>query len=237
MYKKSVAIVLAAGQGKRMNSTVKKQYLLIEGKPVLYYALQAFEESFVDEVILVTQEEDIQYCKTEIVEKYHFNKVTQIVAGGKERYHSVANGLKRIDKDSVVFIHDGARPFITQEILERAKQAVNEFGACVVGMPVKDTIRIINSEGLAESTPNRQRVWAMQTPQAFKGEIICECYQRLIEQEKEILQKGIQITDDAMVVELFADIPIKIIEGDYKNIKITTPEDIQIAESFRGKIK
>lgn len=234
MQKKNIAIVLAAGQGKRMNSTVKKQYLLINEKPVLYYSLKVFEESFVDEIILVTQEEDVEFCQKEIIEKYNFKKVKKVVVGGKERYHSVANGLQYVDRDSIVFIHDGARPFITIEILERAKKAADEFGACVVGMPVKDTIRIVDSDGMAESTPNRNKVWAMQTPQVFDGEMICDCYSKLIEQENEILQQGIQITDDAMVLKLFRDVPVKIVEGDYKNIKITTPEDIQIAESFRG---
>ncbi len=232
MYKKNIAIVLAAGQGKRMNSAVKKQYLLINEKPVLYYSLKTFEDSFVDEVVLVTVEEDIDFCQKEIIQKYNFKKIKKIVIGGKERYHSVANALQHVEDNAIVFIHDGARPFVTIDILERAKTAAEQFGACVVGMPVKDTIRIVDSEGMAESTPNRDRVWAMQTPQVFESAIIGECYKKLLECENEIKGQGIQITDDAMVLKLFKDIPIKIVEGDYKNIKITTPEDIQIAESF-----
>ena len=140
MLKRNVAVVLAAGQGKRMQSSVHKQYLLMGGKPVLFYCLRTMEESFIDEVVLVVGEGEEEYCRKEVVEKYGFKKVSRIVQGGRERYHSVWNGIGVVEECGYLFIHDGARPFLDQASLERARQAVEQFGACVVGMPVKDTI-------------------------------------------------------------------------------------------------
>ena len=164
---KTTAIVLAGGSGKRMNSNVKKQFLQIHEKPLLYYALKAFEDSFIDSVILVTSEDDKEYCQKEIVEKYHFHKVKKIVSGGKERYHSVANGVMAAEECDYLFIHDGARPFVTQDMLTRLFEEVKKSNACVAGMPVKDTIKIANADGYIESTPKRDLVWMIQTPQVF----------------------------------------------------------------------
>lgn len=230
--KRCAAIVLAAGQGKRMHSDIPKQYLLIRGKPVLYYALKVFQDSFVDRIILVTSESDIEYCRQNIVEKYDFHKVTDIVAGGRERYHSVYEGIKAAGECDYIFIHDGARPFVTEEILHRAYTCVTEYDACVIGMPVKDTIKIADESGFAASTPRRDMVWMIQTPQAFSGDLIRNAYSLLIKKEEQLLKNGIGITDDAMVVETFTDVRVKLVEGSYKNIKITTPEDLKIAESF-----
>lgn len=229
MKEKCTAIVLAAGQGRRMHSSVQKQYLLLHDKPVIYYSLKAFQDSFVDEIILVTGSGEEEYCRNEIIDRYHLSKVKNIVTGGLERYHSVANGLKAVDEEGYVFIHDGARPFLTQEILKRAYEAVKEYRACVVGMPAKDTIKIADESGFAKMTPNRESVWQIQTPQAFATEIAKAAYDRLLEKEEEIKSVGIRITDDAMVVETLLQYPVKLIEGSYENIKITTPEDINIA--------
>lgn len=229
---KTTAIVLAGGSGKRMNSSVKKQFLQIHDKPLLYYALKAFEDSFVDSVILVASEEDKEYCQKEIVEKYHFYKVKKIVSGGKERYHSVANGVMVADECDYIFIHDGARPFITQDMLERLLEAVKKANACVAGMPVKDTIKIADVEGYIESTPKRDLVWMIQTPQVFSYELILNAYTILLKEESSLIEKGISITDDAMVVETLIGEKVKLVEGSYKNIKITTPEDISVAEGF-----
>ena len=224
---KNVAIVLAAGQGKRMNSKVQKQFLLIKEKPVLYYTLRAFESSpLITEIILVTGRDEIEYCQREIVEKYDFEKVRKIVAGGKERYHSVYNGIQAIDDADYVFIHDGARPFVDGEIISRVCDAVAEHKACVVGMPVKDTIKIADKEVFASQTPDRRMVWQVQTPQSFEYHLIKEAYEKLMEQEPE------GITDDAMVVETMTDHRVKLVEGSYRNIKITTPEDLEIAAVF-----
>ncbi|NLL80057.1 MAG: 2-C-methyl-D-erythritol 4-phosphate cytidylyltransferase [Clostridiales bacterium] len=231
---KTTAIVLAAGQGKRMKSSVQKQFLLIRDYPVLYYALKTFEESFVDEVILVTGENEREYCKKEIVEFYGFKKVTAIVSGGKERYHSVYAGLTEAAKRTpdYVFIHDGARPFLDQEMLMRAYDAVRECRACVVGMPVKDTIKLADEKGFAAQTPRRDLVWTVQTPQAFSFQLVYRAYGELIQKEETLSEQGVRITDDAMVVETFTDVPVKLVPGSYENIKITTPEDLKIAEAF-----
>ncbi len=227
--KKNVAIVLAAGQGKRMKSKVQKQYLLIKEKPVLYYTLRAFETSpVISEIILVTGKDEIEYCREEIIKKYGFAKVCSIVAGGKERYHSVHNGIQAIDGADYVFIHDGARPFVDHEMIERAYLAVQEYDACVVGMPVKDTIKIADEEGFAAQTPDRKKVWQIQTPQTFEYHLIKEAYEKLLIEEPE------GITDDAMVVETMTNHKVKLVEGSYQNIKITTPEDLDIAAIFCG---
>ena len=229
---RTAAIVLAAGQGKRMQAKVAKQYLLLKDKPVLYYALRAFENSFVDEVILVTGKGEEEYCRREIVERYGFQKVTRIVAGGKERYHSVYQGLCALTGADVVMIHDGARPFLTEEILKRAYDAAQEMGACVVGVPVIDTIKIADEKGYVESTPDRSRLYGIQTPQAFRYPLIRSAYDQLIAQEEELLAKGIRITDDAMVAETMLNCPVKIVEGSYDNIKITTPGDLIRAQAL-----
>ena len=226
------AVVLAAGAGKRMQSDTKKQFLQLKGKPVIYYSLKAFQESFVDEIVLVVSADDISYCQTEIVDKYCFDKVTAVVAGGKERYHSVAEGIKHVATCDYVFIHDGARPMIDAGILQRALNGVKESRACVVGMPVKDTIKIADANGYIAKTPDRNLVWMIQTPQVFAYSLIQSAYEELIEKEAELREKKINITDDAMVVETLKEQPVMLVEGSYENIKITTPEDLRIAESF-----
>lgn len=223
---KVTAIVLAAGQGTRMGGKTAKQYLLLDGRPVLYYALLAFEKSMVDEIILVAGEKDLPFCRTEIVEKYGFSKVTRIVAGGKERYHSVYQGLKAADGADYVLIHDGARPFVSDDIISRTIGAVKKEEACVVAMPVKDTIKIANEDHYAIETPNRSKVWMIQTPQAFSYDLILHAY------EKVLASGDAVITDDAMVLEKAENIPVKLVQGSYTNIKITTPEDMKIAEIF-----
>jgi len=232
MKKKTAAIVLAAGKGSRMNSDVHKQYLLLRDYPVLYYSLKAFEDSFIDEIILVTGADEIAYCRQEIIEKYGFAKVTKVVPGGKERYHSVFGGLQALTDCDYVFIHDGARPFVTKEILERAYETVKKEHACVVGMPVKDTIKLADENGYAADTPRRDLLWMIQTPQVFDFALVKNAYAVFLEQEQKLLAQGIRVTDDAMVVETFTDTKIRLVEGSYENIKITTPEDLLIAEAL-----
>lgn len=227
---KITAIVLAAGSGSRMKSKTKKQFMEIKGKPVIWYSLFEFEKSRVDEIILVTGKEDIDYCKKEIVEKYNLKKIKNVVAGGSERYESVYNGLKEVT-GNIVLIHDGARPFINNEIIERSIEGTIKSDACVVGVPVKDTIKRANKEGYIIDTPNRSELWITQTPQSFKTDLVKMAYKKM----KEELEKGnttLNITDDAMVVEEFTTNQVRFVQGDYKNIKVTTPEDIDIAELF-----
>ncbi|MBE5956662.1 MAG: 2-C-methyl-D-erythritol 4-phosphate cytidylyltransferase [Lachnospiraceae bacterium] len=220
---KYTAVVLAAGSGSRMKSNVKKQFMDMLGKPLIYYALKQFEESAVEEIILVTGEDAIDYCREEIIEAYGFTKVAQIVAGGKERYNSVYNALKVV-KGEYVLIHDGARAFIDQDIIDRAMSGVEDYKACVIGMPVKDTIKVIDENGYAVSTPNRSTLWQVQTPQCFVTEEILTAYEKMMSSS----QTG--ITDDAMVMEQYGCRKIKLLEGSYNNLKMTTPEDILVGE-------
>lgn len=237
MKKRCTAIVLAAGQGSRMGTKIQKQYLEIEGKPVLYYSLAVFEQSdIIDDIILVVGEGQVDYCRREIVERFGFAKVDTITVGGSERYESVYralrvmedNGLKTPNQDGYVFIHDGARPFVDEQILARAYEAVKRHGACVVGMPSKDTIKVADENSFAKETPDRKYLWMIQTPQVFEVSLIKEAYFRLMG------ESCIQVTDDAMVAEQMLHAPIKLVEGSYENIKITTPEDLPIAELFVG---
>ena len=225
--KKHTAIVLAAGKGTRMQADIPKQYLELNGRPVLYYSLKAFEESFVDEIILVTGKNEAEYCKSRIVDRYGFHKVTHIVAGGAERFLSVYQGLLAAKDADYVYIHDGARPFLTDDILRRARQSVLEYGACAAGMPVKDTKKIVDERDFAVRTPDRKFVWMVQTPQVFAYAPVKEAYDRLLQQAQEIA-----VTDDAMVVETMLEKKVKLFFGSYENIKITTPEDLQIAEKL-----
>lgn len=233
--KKCVAIVLSGGKGSRMGSDIPKQYLKVKGFPIIYYSLKAFSDSFVDEIILVCGKDDVDYCQKEIVEAYDFTKVTKIVPGGKERYHSVANGLFAIDDCDLVFIHDGARPFINEAILKRAYEETIRYKATVVAVPTKDTVKISDDEGFAHTTPKRDNVWIVQTPQTFDYNLIRKSYEMLINKEDELCSEGVLITDDAMVVEYFGNTKVKFVEGDYKNIKITTPEDMIVADIYLTK--
>ncbi len=232
MKEKSVAIVLAAGSGSRMKSDTPKQYMDLAGKPVIYYSLHAFEVSSIDEVILVVGENEVDYNRDHIVEKYNFTKVRKIVVGGSERYFSVYNGLKAIDYADYVLIHDGARPFITREILDKVLCNVKEYDACVVGMPSKDTIKIADEKNKVVGTPDRNYTWIIQTPQAFSYSLIMKAYNKIIGMINAGEGQAINITDDAMVVEYTSDHPIKLVKGSYFNIKITTPEDIRIGNVF-----
>ena len=233
---RTVAIVLSAGKGKRMNSETPKQYIDLNHKPVLYYSVSAFESSYVDEIVIVCGEGDENYIKEEIVDRYGFAKVKAIVAGGKERYHSVYKGLVAAGQADYALIHDGARPFVSLEIIDRVRECVEGGTSCVAAVPVTDTIKIVDSEGKVLSTPDRKTLWAMQTPQAFKYDLIRAAYEELINKEEETLLAGVNITDDAMVVEHFTGLPVQVIMGDYDNIKITTPGDIEIAERILAKI-
>lgn len=226
--KNCTAIVLAAGQGKRMGTAVQKQYLELEGRPVICYSLEIFQRSeLIDDIVLVVGKGQEDFARLEIVEKYQFTKVSAIVCGGKERYDSVWQGLRLLkDTDGYVFIHDGARPFVKEDILRRGYETVDRYGACTAGMPSKDTVKLADKENFAASTPERRYVWTIQTPQIFKAALIKEAYSRLMQKE------DVHVTDDATVVEQMMQVPVKLFEGSYENIKITTPEDLKIAEAF-----
>ena len=225
------AVVLAGGSGSRMNTKTAKQYLPLNGKPLIYYALRQFQDSAVEKIALVVAEGQQDYCRKEIVERYGFTKVSAIVPGGSERYLSGHAGLKALDGVDYVLIHDGARPCVDQDILNRTMECVAKEGACVVGMPVKDTIKIVDERQLAQKTPDRRRLWQVQTPQAFSYDLICRAYDAVVASGEQA------VTDDAQVLELAFGKTCRLIEGSYRNIKVTTPEDLDIAKIFLKNIK
>lgn len=227
---KCAAIVLAAGKGRRMQSSVQKQFMLLDGFPLLYYCLRTLEQSRVDEIVLVTEENEIEYCRKEIVDRYQFRKIVRIISGGSERYLSVYQGLCALTDADIVLIHDGARPFVTNDIIERTVQAAIQYGSGIAAVPAKDTVKIVNEEWFAIQTPPRERVWMMQTPQTFPYKDIRLAYER-------ILQRQItDVTDDGMVFEYAFQKPVKIVEGSYSNLKVTTPEDMEIASALCKKM-
>ena len=214
-----------------MKSDIPKQYMNLDGKPIIYYSLKAFQDCGFSSIILVCGKEDVEYCQKKIIKKYKLSGVTAVVPGGKERYHSVYEGLNAVRDADYVFIHDGARPVLTEEIIRRLQEAVVEEGAAVAGMPVKDTIKIVDDAGYVKETPERKYVWQVQTPQCFSFPIIHEAYRKLITDEEADLPIP-PVTDDAMVLSYSSDHRIKMVEADYRNIKITTPEDMAIAQVY-----
>ena len=214
---KTIAIITAAGYGKRMGKP--KQFLEIYGKPILERTISVFEQAkIIDEIIVVVNEEDVARVKKS-------GKVRQVISGGRKRQDSVFNALNVLPEDvEIVAIHDGARPFVTPEIIEQAVSEAIKVGAVVVGVPVKDTIKSVRSSGLGvRSTLNRNELWAAQTPQVFKKDIILKAYQDG--------KDKFQVTDDAMLVEKMGK-PVKMVMGSYQNIKITTPEDLIVAQGI-----
>lgn len=225
----NTAIVLAAGKGARMNAKMNKQYMLINGKPLLAQTLAAFQGcNAINSIILVVGKEELKTCKKQIIDVYGFDKVDKLIPGGSERQQSVYNGIMELKDDcSIVVIHDGARPILPEGIIERCIEGAKIYGAVSAGMPAKETVKILDEEGFAAYTPERGKVWVTQTPQAFRHDII-----RRAHENANI--KGISGTDDAFLVESMG-IKVKMIEGSYENIKVTTPEDIIIAETLMKK--
>lgn len=221
--KNNCAVIVAAGKGKRMGSEISKQFIKVNGHPILFYTIKAFEESeLIQEIYLVLSSEDISYSREEIFNRYTFNKPIHIVTGGKERQDSVYNGLKAIKDCEIVLIHDGARPFVTHEIIEKGIKYAKEHGACACGVTPKDTIKVKDHSGFSLSTPNRNSLFAVQTPQCFNYDLILHCHEK-------IKEEGTAVTDDTMIIESCGH-KVFLFEGSYENIKITTPEDMWLAE-------
>lgn len=221
-----IALIPAAGVGKRMGTSINKPFLHIGNKPILAQTLLRFEDSpNISEVyVIVSKKEEIR-CREDIVKQYNLKKVTKIVIGGIERYDSVKNGLDAIEsKCDIVMIHDGLRPFITTQLIDESISKTLQYDAAVVAIPIKETVKVISSGGKIIKTLDRNKLWLAQTPQTFKYDIIKRAYENAFE-------NNICGTDDSSLVELLG-VQVKIIMGSYENIKITTQEDLTIAEAF-----
>lgn len=218
------AVIVAAGKGTRMGMDMNKQYLKIKGKEVIAHTIEQFEKcASIDEIVVVTGQEEVEYFKQSIWEKYKFAKITSVVVGGKERKNSVYNGLLKVNcKADIVVIHDGARPLVKNEHIQQSIEVASEIGACAVGVPAKDTIKICDSNQFVRDTPDRNTLWIVQTPQTF-------CYDWIMKAHTEPVKSDIEATDDAMMVESLG-YPLKMVTGCYSNIKITTKEDLIVAE-------
>ena len=230
--KKIAAVIVAGGSGKRMGTTVKKQFIQLRDKEVLAHTIEAFNEvDEISEIIVVVGQEDVEKVRQEIVARYQLNKVSKIVVGGKERQDSVYNGLiATSDEIEYVMIHDGARPFISKAVIQTAIEKTKQYKATIVAVPVKDTIKVIDIETkTVDCTPQREKLWAVQTPQSFDKKLLLAAYENAH-------QKGLQVTDDSMIVEAYGK-KVHVVLGEYTNIKITTPEDLVIGESILDKQK
>ena len=227
MKEHCTAVVLAAGRGTRMGTQTAKQYLELQGKPILVYALEVFEQSaVVDDILLMTDKDHVEYCKKEICEKYGIKKVSAVAPGGKERYESVWKALcilKERGQSGFVMIHDGARPFVKKDLLDRLVVGMEEHKAVLAMVPCKDTIKRVK-DGKVVETLIRSELMQAQTPQAFDTVLIRNAY-------KEAIENNIQATDDASMLELQGK-DVYVVEGDYDNIKITTKEDLKQLKNF-----
>jgi 2-C-methyl-D-erythritol 4-phosphate cytidylyltransferase len=223
---KYAGIILAAGSGSRMHSDIPKQYIEIDGKPLIYYTLETFERSVVDEIVLVVRPGDEEYARREIVDRYGFTKVSSIVCGGETRTDSVLNGIKATEAEYVL-IHDGARCLVSTDLIERMAAKVVET-SCIAAVPSKDTIKIVK-EGVVCDTPNRENLYIVQTPQAFNRSNLLNAYLKLDELSDE---KRRTLTDDSMIMEN-AGKPVQIVAGEYSNIKVTTPEDLDFVKNIK----
>jgi len=220
------AIIPAAGHGKRMGG-IKKPYMDLCGKPILAYALTVFQQCpLIDEILIVVAEGDEQACIRDVIVPYRIDKAHQVLTGGKTRQESVFNGLKKLTPDTdIVIVHDCARPFVTAEMIENTLESANRWGAATVAVPVKDTIKEADDESFVVKTLNRHRLWAIQTPQTFKYDLILQAH--LCARENDI-----QVTDDASLIEELGNQRVKLVMGAYENIKLTTPSDLAAARAI-----
>ncbi len=219
-------VVAAAGKGARMGLDTNKLYMEIQGQPILAVTLKKFEDSvLIDEIIIVSHEDEIGYCRKNIIDKFGFSKVKAIVPGGPTRQQSVYNGLKRVSADcGIVLIHDGARPFIDGDAIGECAEAAGKYGAAVAAVPAKDTVKRSDDENFVIETVERNKLWYIQTPQAFQYKLIMEAHRKAEEE-------GFEGTDDAVLAERAGN-KVRLVMCNYFNIKITTKEDLVIAEAI-----
>jgi len=225
---KAFALIPAAGMGKRMGASINKQYLLLAGRPILAHTLSVFEESpLIAGICLVIPADEIPFCREQVVDAGGFRKVIEIVPGGAERQNSVLNGLNALgrhaDADDAVLIHDGVRPFVTPAMIAESIAIARSGDGALVAVPAKDTIKSVQN-GIVTGTPDRETLWQAQTPQSFLFSTIREAHLDAVE-------SGFTGTDDASLIER-RNGTVRIVTGDYRNIKITTPEDLILAEAF-----
>lgn len=220
----SVGVVIpAAGQGKRMGTKESKQFLFLHDQPVLLHTLRIFEtHPEVREIVVVTRENEMERVIS-LIEQAGLKKVVRVTVGGKERQESVYRGLRCL-KTEWVLVHDAVRPFVSHEAISRLLTAARMHGAAILAVPVKDTVKHVDPAGIVEMTPDRNRLWAVQTPQAFRTELLREAHEQAAGQES-------TATDDSMLVELLG-IDVRVVEGEYTNIKLTTPDDLVLAEAI-----
>lgn len=224
-----VAVVIpAAGQGRRMQTPVNKQLLLLQGMPIIVHTLQVFEScSAVGEIVLVCAGGE-KTIYEDLVTVSGIKKVARVVSGGAERQDSVYNGLRALAEDTeIVLVHDGARPLVDNDIIARVVAAAGEFGAAIAAVPVKDTIKSVNNAGVVEKTLERSRLYQAQTPQGFRFDMLKKAYD-------EAVKAGLVGTDDSSLVERIGT-AVKIVPGSYENIKITTAEDMVLAEAILAR--
>ena len=221
-----IALIPAAGVGKRMGHSISKPFLHIGGKAILAQTLLRFEDSdSINEIYVIISKMEERRCKEEIIEKYNLKKVTKIVIGGNERQDSVKNGIDAIEQGcDVVMIHDGNRPFISSELIDESILKTVKYGATVVSIPVKDTVKAVSLDGEIVDTLDRKKLWLAQTPQTFQYDIIKKAYENAF-------LNNLFGYDDSSLAEVLG-IKVMTIMGSYKNIKITTPEDLIVAEAF-----
>ncbi|MFQ5646114.1 MAG: 2-C-methyl-D-erythritol 4-phosphate cytidylyltransferase [bacterium] len=232
---KTTVLIPAAGRGKRMKekggeASLSKQFLLVQGLPVIVHALKVFQRSpMIDDIVLIISREEFDYCRKEIVEPCGLDKCRRLVEGGSQRQDSVFNGLEALSENppDLVVVHDAARPLVTDRLIEEVVRSAAETGAALAAVPAKDTVKQVSREGLVESTLDRGSIWQAQTPQAFS-------YEDLWPAARAAKAEGLAVTDEAALLEAMGK-PVTVVPGDYRNLKITTPEDLQVADLFLGK--
>ena len=209
-----------------MGGNIPKQYLKVGGLPLLVYSLRILDGvEAISEIILAVPEEDRRYCEEDIVHRYGINKISHIVAGGRRRQDSVRNGLLAAsDSADFVLVHDGARPFVTTQLVDQAIEMAFGVGAAVVAIPMPDTVKQVDSTGIVQRTLDRERLWLIQTPQVFR-------FSWLVEGHQMAESKNLEVTDDASLIE-YLGYPISVVQGSSMNIKITRPEDLQLGEAI-----
>lgn len=239
---RTAAVVVASGEGRRMrerwefspfagvlSAPVAKQFLPVLGRPLVWYSLDVLQRcSAIDSVVLVVRAVDVGFAWREVVEKFHLRKVTDVVPGGSTRRESVYAGLKALrERDAgwdLVLVHDGVRPLITEGLVVKTLQEASRYGAATLGTPAEETIKLVDSRGLVFMTPDRRRLWQIQTPQAFRFELLLRAHE-----QAEAL--GLEATDDCTLVEALGE-PVRVVAGSRANVKVTTPEDLIMVEAL-----